>query len=178
MEVSELSVQVMRWRMRLGEFDFDVNYKKHLLNTYADALFWLSSLREAATPVDKEILTYPLHSDPASSNLDVVINVDKLLAATTATTPSLVSITFGEYRLEESYDHFSRAKRAFICNRDSIYYVLNVRNVLFHSIARFGRILISHFLVARVLHLSHHSEMAGHPGGRCLYQFYRRNFFS
>ena len=44
--IRETSGRLMRWRLRLGEFDYEVRYKKGLLNTQTDALSRLSTLGE------------------------------------------------------------------------------------------------------------------------------------
>lgn len=89
----------MRWRMRLIKFDFDVRYKKGLLNTQDDAQFCLRSIEEAAVSVDAEISTYTLHSNVTSNNRDHIDNLDAELAMTSNTSFSFVPITLEEIRL-------------------------------------------------------------------------------
>ena len=38
MNVNDPSSRLMRWRLRLDEFDYTINYKKGILNQNADAL--------------------------------------------------------------------------------------------------------------------------------------------
>lgn len=54
-EVNELSAQLMRWRLRLGKFDFDLKYEKGHLNTQAYALSRLRILGETVIPIGEEI---------------------------------------------------------------------------------------------------------------------------
>ena len=55
LEVSEPSGRLMRWRLRLSEFDFAVKYKKGTANTQADALSRLPTTGYTSVEVDEEI---------------------------------------------------------------------------------------------------------------------------
>ncbi len=55
LEIAEQSGRLMRWRLRLSEFDFEVRYKKGKANSQADALSRLATLGETVVPVDEEI---------------------------------------------------------------------------------------------------------------------------
>lgn len=73
----------MRCIMRFSDFSFDVKYNNGLLSTQAEALSCLCALRETAVPVAAEFTTYSLPAFPASNDLDVIEDVDKLHATTT-----------------------------------------------------------------------------------------------
>lgn len=53
MELSELSSRLMLWSLRLGEFDFHIEYKKGIKNAQADALSHLQTLGLTTIPIDK-----------------------------------------------------------------------------------------------------------------------------
>lgn len=91
----------MRWRMHPSEFDFDVRYKKDLLNMQADDLFRLCSLREPTVLVDADISTYPLYSNTTPDS-DGKEDFNTGLATTTDTTPSFVIISLEEVRLSQN----------------------------------------------------------------------------
>ena len=55
MDIAEPSGRVMRWRLRLSEFDFQVEYKKGKLNTQADALSRLATNGETTIDIDDDI---------------------------------------------------------------------------------------------------------------------------
>ena len=60
MEVTDPSGRLMRWRLRLSEFDFQVEYKKGKANTQADALSRLRTNGETSHIEDDEIPCYLL----------------------------------------------------------------------------------------------------------------------
>ena len=53
--ITEPSGRLMRWRLRLSEIDFQILYKKGKLNTQADALSRLTTLRETTSDLDEDI---------------------------------------------------------------------------------------------------------------------------
>lgn len=54
MNIFEPSGRLMRWRLRLAEFGFDVVYKKGALNTQSDALSRLSTTGDTQASLDEE----------------------------------------------------------------------------------------------------------------------------
>ena len=46
MNITDASVRLLRWRLRLSEFNFAINYKKGSRNLHADAMSHLSTLSE------------------------------------------------------------------------------------------------------------------------------------
>lgn len=98
--MTKLSGELMRWRLRLGKFLFNIVYKKRNLNTQSDVLSRLTSLGYTIAPLDDEILTLPdenkikkeqaaLLSDSDVS--DFIVSIHKDLAD-----PSLVPVTSAE----------------------------------------------------------------------------------
>ena len=53
----------MRWRIRLSEFDFQVEYKKSKLNTQADALSRLATDGERTNDIDDDISCFMTTKD-------------------------------------------------------------------------------------------------------------------
>ena len=52
MTIAEPSGRLMRWRLRLSEFDFTIQYKRVVQNTQADALLRLATLGETTSDID------------------------------------------------------------------------------------------------------------------------------
>ena len=55
MNITDPSVRLLRWRLRLSEFDFAINYKKGSRNLHADAMSRLSTLGETTVEPDYKI---------------------------------------------------------------------------------------------------------------------------
>ncbi len=51
------------------------------------------------------------------------------------------------------------------------------RGVLIRTVEKFEQAVIPVALRGRILHISHHSPLSGHPGGRKLYETLRRNHY-
>ena len=55
MQIADPSGRLMRWRPRLSEFDFEIQYKKGKLNTHPDGLSRLMTTGGTTAPVEEEI---------------------------------------------------------------------------------------------------------------------------
>ena len=63
MTIAEPSGRLMRWRLRLSEFDFTIQYKRGVQNTQADALSRLATLGETTSDIDDEITCFMVEGD-------------------------------------------------------------------------------------------------------------------
>lgn len=52
--ICEPNRRLIRWRLRISEFNFQVVHKKGILNTQVDALFRLRSLVVITVPTDED----------------------------------------------------------------------------------------------------------------------------
>ena len=68
----------MRWRPRLGEFDFEVKYKKGNLNTQADALSRLPTSGETTVSVDGEIPCFLAQLPPGADTEEPSNEIEEL----------------------------------------------------------------------------------------------------
>ena len=64
--IQDPSGRLMRWRLRLCEYDFEIAYKKGPQNQQADALSRLQTLAETVRHDDDEIQTFLLESTHAA----------------------------------------------------------------------------------------------------------------
>lgn len=163
--------------MRLSEFDFEIQLKKGLLNTKADAKSYLRSLRETTVSVDADISTYPLLSDATPNNRNRKYNLNLELEFTTDTSPSFVSLTLEEVRLSQSGDAFCLTMLACLGEEKRVPFALNKDNVLFRSFDGFEKMAIHQSQIPPVLHLKSRAKMAEKQGGRQVHQFLYRIFF-
>ncbi|CAN8068650.1 unnamed protein product [Agarophyton chilense] len=69
MEITEPSGRLMRWRLRLAEFDSDILYKKGTLNTQADALSRLGTSVETEPIDDLEIPCFAVGEADGSAKI-------------------------------------------------------------------------------------------------------------
>lgn len=148
--------------MRLREFKLAVRYKKGLLNTPADALFYLRLLGKTIVQIYADISTYPLYSIGCSSqNRGGKNNISAEVVLTTDTSLSFVPITLKEVRLSQVDDEFSHTMRACLGKRQRTSFALVDDNFLFRSVDGFEEVEIPQSFVPRVRHLSCYSKKAG-----------------
>lgn len=62
--IDDPSGHLMRWRLRLAEYDFEVGYKKGKANTQADALSRLVTDRETIPDNNDDIQTFLIDEEP------------------------------------------------------------------------------------------------------------------
>lgn len=105
-KIFEPNGRLVRWRMRLFEFDFNVQYKKKLLHTQADAISRLCSWEETTVPIDADIPTHPLPRDVTTTSREGTGDLDPNFVLTTNTSPSFAPITFDGIRLLRNDDGF------------------------------------------------------------------------
>ena len=71
MNITDPSDGLLRWRLRLSEFDFAINYKKGSRNLQADAMSRLSTLGETTVEPDYEIPSYTVESSDTDKDEEV-----------------------------------------------------------------------------------------------------------
>ena len=187
MSVSDPSGRLMRWRLRLSEFDYDVEYKKARLNKQADALSRLETLGETEPFVDDEIPCFHMegscpdgtcdHSDEEFLSMEYAL-IDELLATDSSPSSPLLlrPITTEELVYAQHGDAFCNALRSRLNGGEELPFSLDENGILIRHVEGNTQLVIPYVLRARVLHLSYYSKLAGHPGGRKLYYSLRQHF--
>lgn len=189
MGISEPSGRLMRWRLRLSEFDFQVVYKKGKLNTQADALSRLTTLGSTVVAPDEDIPCFLIQDSPRpcvhthctgnveDKDMDLAFT-DALLEmqASQQPAPELVLITPSDFKREQLLDSFCVTVRSRLNGGERIPFSL-VDGVLYRTASEREQLVVPEALRNRVLHLSHYSKLAAHPGGRRLYQYLRSDFY-
>ncbi len=207
MEIQEPSGRLMRWRLRLSEYDFQVMYKQGHLNTQADALSRLHTLAEtvhedwdeipaftvieyasdyehlfANTPLKKRFKHPSPHNydDEQEDILDLSdVTADAVFA--TLPEPKKTDPLFSPITHEELVT--AQLSDPFCTD---VRRKLNEGVVLPFGFSEDGllcrqvsheQIVVPHILKARVLHIHHYARLAGHPGGRKQYMGLKRHMY-
>ena len=183
MELSDPSGRLMRWRLRLSEFDFEINYKKGTSNSVADCLSRLNTQGGTTVPTDNDIPCFVASHEKNEEEVDFIEfdyeEEDHVLVTNSASRQeeNLKTITVEELLRAQQEDDFCSAVRARLNGGERIPFALDETGVLRRHVERHPQIVVPESLQARVLYLSHHSKIAGHPGGRKLYYSLRRHFY-
>ena len=161
MEITDASGRLMRWRLRLGEFDFTVKYKKGLLNTQADALSRLPSTGSTTAPLDEEIpcfLSGILEDEWEEENSQALLEfefaeVDALLATQTYSRDEdlIQPITREELLREQLTDPFCADIRRQLNEGGAVSFCENDQGVLVRTGNRYDQIVVPKTLRPRVL---------------------------
>jgi transposase InsO family protein len=197
LNIAEPSGRLARWRLRLSEFDFDIQYKKGRVNTQADALSRLRT--DAETAFDPEADAVPVYlaeairaveEDETTGNdtrpsaeveflseewaeHDAMLVNENASAKPVQVTP----ITWHELLTEQLSDDFCSRIRSRVNAGERIPFNEDGRGYLVRTVCNPPQLVLPQSLRARLLHAAHHGRLAGHPGGRKLYYVLRRHFY-
>lgn len=179
---NQTTSRLIRWRLRLLEFDYEVRYVKGKKNQIADAISRLETEGYMDYPVDEDIPCLLLQQDEELNlyddlpdttlqdrDFDVVYTVDE----------GITPVTMEEIILEQAKDAFCCLKRTEMDRDKNSPFQLNEEGALVR-IAPFDsatQIVVPRTLRKRVLHSSHYPTTAGHPGGRRMYYTLRRQYY-
>ncbi len=202
LNIQDPSGRLLRWRLRLAEYDFEIKYKLGNLNTQADAMSRLRTSSEAAhedmedvpcflaTRAEEEATT-PLcllnEVEPStdSQELDDVaadlcdIRADEVFATLPPPVPgdpAFTPITHEELVTAQLSDPFCQEIRQKLNTGEVRAFGFNDDGLLCRQVSH-DQIIVPHVLKARVLHIHHYSRLAGHPGGRRLYCNLKRHMY-
>ena len=185
MEITDPSGRLMRWRLRLSEFDFVVKYKKGLLNMQADALSRLPTDGVTQVEFDEEIPCYTVDEQigEADEEEDFIesdyADGDELLAIHGAV-PSvemMQPITREELIQEQTADHYCQSILSELNRGKPLPFMEDDTGVLVRTVTRNAQMVVPEKLRLRVLYYGHYALLAGAPGGRKLYTTLRRDYY-
>ena len=199
--IQDPSGKLLRWRLRLAEFDFEIKYKLGKLNTQADALSRLATDSEAAHEDMEDIPCFLaaeheeadtmvcLLNDVESTDTDersdaheadlCDIRADEVFASLPPprpNDPAFVPITHEELVTAQLSDSFCQEIRRKLNTGEVRAFGYNNDGLLCRQVSH-DQIVVPHVLKARVLHIHHYSRLAAHPGGRRLYYSLRRHMY-
>ena len=180
--------RLMRWRLRLSEFDFDVKYKKGTHNSVADCLSRLRTAGDTTTELEDEIPCLPLEV-PDEAYTDTVLSdttphLDEwedhdllLLSSEDADDPPLRAISKDELITEQSRDPFCVKLARQLDRGKLIPFDTDTDGILVRTNEGWPQVVVPRSLVPRVLALAHRPQCASHPGETKLYRTLRRHFY-
>ena len=187
MEINDPSGRLMRWRLRLGEFDFEVKYKKGNLNAQADALSRLPTSGETTVSVDEEIPCF-LAQLPPGAGTDEPSNemeerdysgTDALLTAErySPNEELLVPVGREEPLRHQLTDLFCAGIRRRINRGDHVPFALDEGGTLVRTVYDTPQVVIPQDLQARILYMGHHALLAGHSGERKMFYTLSKEYY-
>ena len=189
--INEPSGRLMRWRLRLAEFDFEVKYKKGKANAQADALSRLFTDADTIPDDNDDIPAFLLdvvnveltlnRQNDTDDFIDVqYAEVDEILSATDDPAPPYAAfepIGVEELLAAQLNDQFCADIRRRINQNEASSFEFDDNGLLIRSGDKRSQIVAPHSLKERILYINHHAKLAGHPGGRKLYHNIRKDFY-
>ena len=173
MNVTDPSSRLLRWRLRLSEFDFTVIHRKGILNRVADCLSRLNTTGH--TTVDME------EDDIPSLNLVDWVEydvLDEILVARQPPPPKPADpITVEELLNAQHNDAFCRAVRNKLERGEVCPYAENEEGILVKLSTEHCQIVVPPSLRERILQLAHFARLSAHPGGRRMYKTLRQFYY-
>lgn len=173
MEITDPSGRLIRWRLRLAEFDFDIQYKKGKLNCQGDCMSRLDSDSHAVAEIDVDLPCFFVDSndDPEPSTLDLFIVFSEELPE------PVEAIQTEEILREQQEDAMCQDIVDSLDDGRNTPFKLNEDGVLIRTATPFQQIVIPESLRARVLNMMHTQVTSGHPGERRMYQTMRKIYY-
>ncbi len=203
-KVDDPSGRLMRWRLRLAEFNYDICYKKGASNHHADAMSRLATLSPANTESEddepllwiEDAIDGPIPSklrfklstsdhlclDTDEEDLGDIAdaNADETYATLPEPThddPIFSPVTAEEMITAQWSDAFCVAIRQDLMASTRGPFFTDDDDVVCRKSPFGSQIVVPAALRAKVLHIYHYSRMAGHPGGKKMYHMIRRHFY-
>lgn len=196
------SSRLARWRLRLLEFDYEIQYKTGATNTIADAISRLPTFGESTFKPDLEIPCFsveaPAEDVKQNRDANVLLNgcdvqeydsdhdeedfIDErfpyeVLAVSEEV--ELSPIRLETFVQEQTKDDFCNGILSKLESEDSVIYKVNDKGLLVRvsPVDKSEQIVVPLTLRQKVLHLSHFPRMMGHPGGTRMYHTLRRAYY-
>jgi len=177
LSLKDPSGRLARWRLRLAEFDFTIQYRPGVKNSIADGCSRVRSSGSDTLPCDDSIPCYI--ADESDDEYDGT--PPELDCLPPAQPQASSPVTLEELHKAQQEDADCREWLEFSKQKDSPFFTVmhNRLQILYRRAALDGQrqICVPTSLRPRVLYLTHYPPTAGHPGGRKMYQTLRRTYY-
>ena len=187
LSVNDPSVRLMRKRLRLSEFDFEVKYRKEKLITQAVDLSRLMTLGETCMQIDDDIPCFTCetlgpdqscHRNGDHDDFDEAH--DFLLVLEQPNIPSdepyLPAFTPQEL-FTRSVHGFFCSLRSHLTRGKTLQITIDPEGYLVRNAAERDNFPSLPLKMLAFYHLSHYTKLAVHQGGRRLYYYLNRHFY-
>ena len=187
MNMTDASSRLARWRLRLLEFDFTVQYKKVVKNTIADCISRLFTYGETAVEpdvsipclnVEQDTDTYPFLDVELDDSYDEMLvasvdicDVEEVREISPITNEELIQAQFTDAYCRDLHDSLERGEGSPFAKND--------KGILVRisPVDRSEQIVVPKSLRAKVLYLNHQPRFAVHPGGTRIFSTMRRTYY-
>ncbi|CDF38306.1 unnamed protein product [Chondrus crispus] len=186
LNLADSSGRLARWRLRLAEYNYEVQYRPGVKHQLADGVSRLRTDGGDTTPVDDEVSCFVVQSQEGSASLLGKVHWDLTqdrpdgfyVLAVTPEERDVSSISVANFLREQADDAFCRAAADTVGEPNSKFDVdrygfLVRKSPLDGTLQR----VVPNRLRPRVLYLAHHPRLAGHPGGTRMYYTLRREYY-
>ena len=172
------NAKLVRWRLRLAEFNFKVVYKRGSENNIADALSRLATDGGTISPVDDDIPCF-LVEEPSKFIEDEVWEHPRYTVLTSEADHSVEPISIDEIVREQARDAYCCTKRTEMDHEWNSPFKEDETGLLVRISNLDGahQIVIPKSMQKRILYANHYPKTAGHPGGRRMFYTMRRYYY-
>ena len=179
MQITDPSGRLMRWRLRLAEFNFDVRYKKGSINWCADFASRMPTTSHIEQEDDNdEIPVYMIDNDLGQEPPELT-ELEYLLA-TSIPVPKeapMSAISREEILIEQQSDGFCKTIRENINRGMKTVFDDDQDGLLIRDTGERKQIVLPKALHQRAMMLAHKPVCSAHPGSRKMYTTLRNTYF-
>ena len=195
LNLSDASGRLQRWRLRLQEFTYDIQYRPGAQHKAADAVSRLSTTGHDDEPIDDDLPVLALTDvdttqayGPSPDDTWLVSKVYPLDSPREAVLPQVIALTRDQTDVQAiSRDELIAEQRedstcqTYMQEAQQTYSLFTVQpdGLLVRRSPHDGvvQMVVPESLQPRVLYLSHYPLLAGHPKSSRMYDSMRRNYF-
>jgi len=174
--------RLARWRLRLAEFDFEVQYRPGVKNVVPDSLSRLETTGDDKTSLDEDIPTLLAHDETSEDELRDMYppewdTINLCLVAIEDLIPE--PITVEEWLSEQGADSLCQQLQQEVDQGTNPRFRLNPQGILVRVLPTqtATQVVVPETLRPRILMSYHQATVAGHPGVRRMYDTLRQGVY-